>query len=228
MLWRACKDGQLGFAVARPAGWLPGMRMLVHHAIAGAPVEQTLRGPQGVQLATRMGTANATLAASDLWPEKHYDYAWQLKRTAKYAKRIGQRLPDAEPVLRRIMAKLEDIKPSGPPRPIHGAPHLHQWLVAGDQLGLVDFDRFGLGDPELDVATFLAEADFENNFAEIGRAYHTGFAREVALNRRLLWAYRLQKHIAKALRLLSAIRLDAEDHALHVLELAAYKAERLS
>ena len=40
--------------------------------------------------------------------------------------------------------------------PVHGAPHQHQWLADGQRLGLIDFDRFALGDPELDLAVTLA------------------------------------------------------------------------
>ena len=227
-LWSASRQGQFGFAVARPAGWLPGMRMIVHHTVPGAPVGQALRGPLGAALAARMGAANATLAASALRPATDYGYDWQLRRTAKYAKRIGRRLPAAAPLLQRIMGRLADVSPGMFQRPIHGAPHLHQWLIAGEHLALVDFDRFGLGDPELDAATFIAEADFEDGFDGIGEAYRQGFEREVPLDGRLVEAYRLQKHVAKALRLLSAIRLDAEEQTLAVLARAARRAECLT
>ncbi len=174
-----------------------------------------------------MGAANATLAASDLCPERSYGYAWQLKRTAKYAKRIGNACPLPGPRCGGSWHGWAICKHGKADRPIHGAPHLHQWLIAGDQLGLVDFDRFGLGDPELDVATFLAEADFEDSFDGLGEAYRTGFENALPLDNRLVGVYRLQKHVAKALRLLGAIRLDAEDRALQVIEQAASKAERL-
>jgi len=40
---------------------------------------------------------------------------------------------------------------------------MHQWLVDGDgRLGLVDFDRYALGEPELDIATFLVELETES------------------------------------------------------------------
>lgn len=47
--------------------------------------------------------------------------------------------------------------------PVHGAPHQHQWLADGEQLGLIDFGRFALGDPELDLATLLAELADESD-----------------------------------------------------------------
>jgi len=36
-------------------------------------------------------------------------------------------------------------------------------MVGDDgRLGLIDFDRVSLGDPELDITTFQAEVDFES------------------------------------------------------------------
>ena len=95
-------------------------------------------------------------------------------------------------------------------------------------MALVDFDRFGLGDPELDAATFLAEADFEDGFAGIGEAYVAGFADECPINPRLVEAYRLHKHVAKAERLLGAVRVDAAERALALLRQVAARAEQLA
>ena len=41
---------------------------------------------------------------------------------------------------------MHDRLPPRPLVPVHGAPHMHQWLVDGSgRLGLVDFDRYALG-----------------------------------------------------------------------------------
>ena len=98
-------------------------------------------------------------------------------------------------------------------RCIHGAPHAHQWLDNGDQLGLVDFDGFALGDPELDVATFMAEIDFEDGekapIAAINQRFLAGYAAVAGpLDEQLLHAYRAHKRLSKALRNAYAIRND--------------------
>ena len=229
LLWQAAGAGALDFRVARPAGWLSGARLLVQHKLAGTGVALLLRDAGGAALAQRMGAANASLAQSSLRPARCYDYSWQVERTGKYARRIGKRLPAAIPLLARIMAALGKVTPGRAERPIHGAPHLHQWLMddAG-MLALVDFDRFGLGDPELDAATFLAEADFEDRFAGIGAAYVAGFASAYPLNHPLVEAYRLHKHVAKAERLLGAVRIDAAERALALLCRVAAQAEHLT
>jgi aminoglycoside phosphotransferase (APT) family kinase protein len=92
-------------------------------------------------------------------------------------------------------------------------------------LMLVDFDRFGLGDPELEVATFVAEADFESSCysSAAGEAFRAGFEAKWPLNAKLFNAYRVHKHIAKALRTATALRLDARERALEIIS----GAERL-
>jgi aminoglycoside phosphotransferase (APT) family kinase protein len=101
-------------------------------------------------------------------------------------------------------------------------------LRDGEQLYLVDFDRFGLGDPELEVATFLAEWDFESGAPEgVGEAYRQGFSAVVSLNDQLVEAYRLHKYVAKALRTISAIRIDAAERTRAILQDTAARARTL-
>jgi thiamine kinase-like enzyme len=142
-----------------------------------------------------------------------------MKRTGKYAKRLAEYLPRTASALDQLMAQLAYVEPGKADRPTHGAPHAHQWLDGSGGLQLVDFDRFGLGDPEVDVATFMAEADFEDwpDADEICEAYREGFAHHWPLNAELTRAYRVHKHIAKALRTATAIRLDAEERSRAIL-----------
>lgn len=89
-----------------------------------------------------------------------------------------------------------------PLRPIHGAPHAYLWLSDGTRPGLVDFDRLSKGDPELDIATFSAELDFEKQLQlpvqRIAHAHLAGYTEVAgALNVHLLVAYRAHKRLAK-------------------------------
>jgi aminoglycoside phosphotransferase (APT) family kinase protein len=104
--------------------------------------------------------------------------------------------------------------------PVHGAPHMHQWLVddAG-RLGLVDFDRYALGEPELDVATFLVELETESpravGMAELEAATAAGFRAaggRLDPDRMTLWT--AHKRLAKVARTAAALRPDAEARAL--------------
>ena len=88
-------------------------------------------------------------------------------------------------------------------------------LLGTVQDSLVDFDRFSLGDPELDVATFISEMDFENPkrvpVEDINRAFRNGYETIAGpLDSRLLNAYRAHKRLAKALKAARAVRPDYE------------------
>jgi hypothetical protein len=215
----AAQQGQLGFGVARPAGWLAKARIIVQHRVPGVPVIERLWSEDGPKLAARLGAANASLVAAPIIAPIRFTYADQMRRTEKYAKRLGQYLPRSAPLCEALFTKLARIAPGPADRPTHGAPHAHQWLDGPDGLMLVDFDRFGLSDPELDVATFVAETDFESScFAGlVGEAFRESFEARWALNRNLFNAYRVHKHIAKALRTATALRIDASDRALEII-----------
>lgn len=220
LLHNAQRAGMLGFSVPRPAGWLPGLRMMVQHRVDGRSIVPRIW--HDMELAGRLGSANATLTAAPIRPSLRFDYADQMQRTAKYARRLQRLGGKASMLVDELMRRLGEITPGPADRPVHGAPHAHQWLEEAGRLALVDFDRFSLGDPELDVATFVAEADFEQ--AEGARsaasAYAAAFGACWPFNARLLQAYRTHKHIAKALRIATAIRIDARERAIEILDTA--------
>lgn len=219
LLRQAEADGQLAFGVARPAGWLPSLRMIVQHRVPGEPVAERLWSPDGAALARQLGAANASLCRAKIPVQVRFTYADQLKRTAKYARRLAAWVPGSEPLVLQIQERLAEFEPGRADRPIHGAPHAHQWLDGPAGPMLVDFDRFSLGDPELDAATFAAEAEFEASphARATGLAFIAGFDAEWQLDQRLLLAYRAHKHVAKALRTAVAIRPDASARALEIL-----------
>jgi hypothetical protein len=100
-----------------------------------------------------------------------------------------------------------------------GAPHMHQWLVDGSgRLGLVDFDRYASGEPELDVATFLVELETESpravGMAELSAATEDGFRAaggRLDPDRLALWT--AHKRLAKVARTAAALRPDAAARA---------------
>jgi Ser/Thr protein kinase RdoA (MazF antagonist) len=104
--------------------------------------------------------------------------------------------------------------------PVHGAPHMHQWLLDsdGDRLGLIDFDRFAHGEVELDIATLLVELDYEELLSEtpeaIERAVIAGFEDcGVVIDRARLRLYSAHKRMSKVTREAWALRTDGERRA---------------
>lgn len=204
--WEAKQRGELSFNVAAPLGWEPESRRLALGLVPGKPILQELLSAQGAALSERMGRACAEIAISGIKPVSVFDASSQMTRTREYADELTTLLPQLtdriEALLNRL-AVMHSAAGQNTLRPIHGSPHAHQWLQQGTTLGLVDFDRFGLGDPELDVATFLGEMDFERmqHSPAIAQAFQKGYeAVYGVLNPDLITAYRTHKRFAKVRR----------------------------
>ena len=118
---------------------------------------------------------------------------------------------EVEALLARIAA-LHSAAADVPLRPTHGAPHPTAWLLDGERLGLVDFDRLALGHPERDVAAFAAGAP------DVADAFARGFGE---LDATRLEAYRLERGLAKALRATYDLSEDAHERAARRLRRAA-------
>ena len=165
-----------------------------------------------------MGAALATLHASGVEPSGVAPPRAAFARARSAAADLTRRLPalqgDAEAVLARIEA-VRDAAAARPLRPVHGAPHAGQWLADGDRLALVDFDRFGLGDPESDIAVFTCEMAYEDRApAGIGARFRAAYeASGARLDPRLLAAYFAGGHLAAARRMARARRSAAADRA---------------
>ena len=228
LLWQAARQGELGFEVAEPVSWDSDNKTLWQGCVPGKPLVTRLLSQDGITLARRMGQACASLAVSSLVPRATFDADAQCRRTARYATELVQRLPSAESGVNTILDKLRIMhfgNRNNDKSPIHGAPHAHQWLDSGERLGLVDFDRICYGDAELDVATFVAEMDFEDRRVvpvdKINTAFISGY--EIVygiLNHKLVTAYRCHKHVAKALKAARSVRMDAPAKALRNLQRA--------
>jgi Phosphotransferase enzyme family len=223
-LWQASLRGELRFAVARPIGFERDARAIWQEAVPGAPLADGIGETDGGELARRVGGAAGSLTRARLRPGIVQDAAVQLARTERARTQLLALVPQCQGLVSEIVARVVALLAAAPPspvRPIHGAPHVPQWLDSGGALGLVDFDRHGLGDPELDAATLVAS--FED---ELGRPDLCGSVlgayEEVAgpLRRGLVAAYRAQRGLAKALAAARSIRADGDRRARRRLELA--------
>ncbi len=219
-LWAASARGELGFAVAEPVAWDAVTRTLWQRAVGGESIATALAGPDAVAFVTRLGHAAGTIGTARITPGVRFDHDVQCERSHRYAGELMTRVPALAPALDGLMAALESIHREcrGRQVAIHGAPHMNQWLRLGRRLGLVDFDRLSVGDPELDVATFLGELDFEDGLTcsmdDIAPAFIAGFEASAGpLDPRLLAAYRAHKRLAKALRSARALRPDGDVRA---------------
>ncbi len=191
-IWAA--RAEFGFAVAEPRRYDARTRTLWLAAVAG---EANKRGQTPI---VRLGAALAALHRSRLRPQARFD---PTPRTRERARELARRVPglreDVDARLARIAALHARARPVVPV-PIHGAPHLPQWLLDGDRLGLVDFDGLALGAPEWDVA--VLEVDLGEALPYPG-----------TLDPHRLQAFREEQRIARALRAAGDLRLDGDRRA---------------
>jgi hypothetical protein len=99
-------------------------------------------------VAERIGRALGRLAAAPLRPVDRCGPAEQLARTGRALTRAAAAAPalvDRLRAARDVLARAHDRLPARPLVPVHGAPHMHQWLVDGaGRLGLAHLDRLDL------------------------------------------------------------------------------------
>lgn len=181
--------------------------------------------PAGYLPPTR--AALGTLARSSVRPSATVTSADQLQRTQRAVNNAIRRLPALGDDLGRIPDPFAAQHLALSPDtlvPVHGAPHMHQWLLDCDDdnsdhgLGLIDFDRFALGEVELDIATLLVELDYEEDLhatpTAIEDAVIGGFeASGVGIDRSRLALYGAHKRMSKVTREAWALRTNGERRA---------------
>ena len=174
--------------------------------------------------ARQMGQAAASLHAVRAPFRQTFTIESQQIRSARYIDRISAVCPESEPILRVEVERLQIMAAklrtnTSSLTPVHGSLHGHQWLRDHGRLALVDFDRACMGDPELDVATFLAQWDFESGAtpdavkSEFTRSYESASAIELDPN--LLAFYRAHKHLSKAYKACKSIDGRSRKKSLH-------------
>ena len=145
---RALWAAGLPFAVAEPRGWDPRRRASWYGAVPGGPIAPDLLGPGGAAVAGRIGRALGELAGAPLRPAHRRGPADHLARTGRPLTRAAAAVPalaDRLRAAREVLARVHDRLPPRPLVPVHGAPHMHQWLVDGaGRLGLAHLDRLDL------------------------------------------------------------------------------------
>lgn len=156
------------------------------------------------RLSARMADAVVSLHRSNASFDATFNISDQMRRSARYLEVLRKKLPALHAAVDRLDAGLDNLArtiPSEPKSivPIHGSLHSHQWLVAGEELALVDFDRAAMGHAELDISTFLTEWDYEpgTRGEAIKHEFLAGFSR---YDESKLQFYRAHKHLAKAFK----------------------------
>ena len=216
LLWEAFQAGHLEVRVAEPLHFDAETQSFWQGRVAGDPVAEGVLGPDGETWAHAMGRSLGQLAGSGVRPTQAISTEDQVARTWRSADRTVSLFPSLAARVASVMDELErrgaELSAAAPV-PVHGAPHMHQWLHDGETLGLVDFDRFAFGDPELDAATFLAELESEKSRQCPVDAVRVAMSRGYAdagwpLDQARVDYYLLHKRLSKVTRTAWAVRPD--------------------
>ena len=210
---------ELKFAVSRPIEFATDSKFFVQTRLAGEPVDVE-KTDFSQPLVFGMAAAIKSLHASSAFFDSRFDEISQRIRTERYLGLIQLQFPDTEQSIAAIQSKLAGLEEHIRARqadlvPIHGSLHSHQWLHDDGGLVLVDFDRAAMGHAELDIATLLAEFDYEapDIAAKVNPAFLSQFPRH---DPHTLLFYRAHKHLSKVYK--------ASRHAQP--ELACHKVRR--
>ncbi len=222
-LAEASEKGLLGFRVPTPARYDAQRFVLWQLGVAGAPATAQLTEPEGPRLARAMGTALASLHASGLDAAHRITPTTQLARAERHVAEAVRLVPGLRDGLMRL---LDDVAagPDAGTRPavaIHGSPDPSQWLTGpGLRPGLLDFDRFSLGMPEIDLACFLVEVEAmarHQSTDRATRAFVEGYrAGGAEVDGGELRRQTTLRRIGKVVRAARALRLDGDHRASRV------------
>jgi hypothetical protein len=221
-LWHAASRGTLDLGVAEPVRWDPATRTLWQRKLEGSPIVGRLSEPDGPQLSRRIGRAAASLTRSGVHVDALLDGAAQMLRSERHGAELRNRVPRLAGPIAELLQGIVTVHAAAgarEARPIHGSPHPDQWLEDGPRIGVVDFDRLSLGDPELDAGTFLGDLDADDDLsrdaaAHLAVAFLEGYESVAGpLHRKLVVAYRAHQQLTKALNASRAVRPDGDSRA---------------
>jgi hypothetical protein len=190
-LWEALGDGG-PVGVPAPVAFLPEIPMVLWRRVPGVGLDQLLLGPSRVPHVEAAGRAVAALRDLPPLTRRRRSAVTDLERFQVRVARVARVAPSLGDDLRRWaldLAALAERIDDGSERPVHGDCKPSQFHVGPSRTWLLDFDNCGLGDPALDIGTFVAtlrqkgQRDLELPFLD---AYAAGPVPE-DLERRVRW-----------------------------------------
>jgi hypothetical protein len=170
MLSEAARMPELRLTVARPAGFLHDVPMVLQEPLAGLPLDLFLGRPDQRQGGpdprvwdgmARAATAVAGLHRSGLISDRYRPVGPDLARMVKRSEAARALDPAAGGAMATLAVRLSGWLDSLPTwgaeeTLLHGDCKPSQFLIDGSGVGILDFDHCGMGDPAADVGFFLA------------------------------------------------------------------------
>ncbi|MGB7181601.1 MAG: phosphotransferase [Burkholderiaceae bacterium] len=224
----AAKD-ELSFSVSQPISLVTYANLFVQSKLSEKEIDFD-HAETAISAASRIARAIGSLHRSRIRFDEHFSVVSQEARSERYLKILNARFPQFSYQLDALRKRLREeaqliSEQVQTIKPIHGSLHGQQWLIDDTKLGLVDFDRAGMGDVELDLATFVAQWDFESEPTAnaVKQAFISNYAESAnhSINSRRFTYYRAHKHLSKAYKSGKSVDTAAnEDKLLRFLDSA--------
>jgi hypothetical protein len=141
-------------SVPGPAGWLPDLNLLVQHAVVGEPVTQRLLAGD-VYLVRQVADALSAFHRSARELGRRHDQLAEFRPLPRRTEEAAAIHPELVPLAADILGRLNRIDLTRLPwrdLPIHRDAYHDQFLVAGNDLAVLDLDDAAMSEPAIDIA----------------------------------------------------------------------------
>lgn len=151
---------QEGFAIAPALGYNEIAKTIWTAALPGKKFALALNRSTEDVLLKHVAKGLARLHQSEIAIDAEVDCNTHLPELEKKIDKLNAAFPDLCEHTSRLLAELRTTAPRAsdlPVRLLHGDFQLHQLVVAENRIALFDFDEMALGDPMLDLASFMVD-----------------------------------------------------------------------
>lgn len=187
-LWESEARKNRRLALALALAYQPEIKTLWQAGLPGASLyEWESDSPQFLGWLKRAAVALAALHQSPVCCRRKIGIADLLARFDEVERMVALARPECLPKLRSLIERLKRQSRQIGERPaatLHGDLHLKNFLVAGQEIALIDLDNMCLGDPLLELGSFVASLHYRNLLLERppqrGQAMAEAFVRAYA------------------------------------------------
>ncbi|MGE0885454.1 MAG: phosphotransferase family protein [Blastocatellales bacterium] len=160
----ACRQGRL--VLAQPLAYQPEIRTLWQKGLPGAPLyEQATDSHLFIKMLKHSAVALAALHQSPISCQRKIGTADLLTRFDEVERMVALARPESLPKLHSLIERLKRQSQQIGERPavtLHGDLHLKNFFVVGQEIALIDLDNLCLGDPLLELGSFVASLHYRN------------------------------------------------------------------
>ncbi|MDX2041600.1 MAG: aminoglycoside phosphotransferase family protein [Acidobacteriota bacterium] len=159
----ACLSGRL--TLAQPLAYQPEIQTLWQMGLPGDSLYEHQNDLRFFALLERAAISLAALHQTSTGCSRQVGVADLLARFDEVERMVEMLQPASLPKLRSLLDRLKNQARQIGARPaatLHGDLHLKNFLVTGQQVALIDLDNLSVGDPLLELGSFIASLLYRN------------------------------------------------------------------